>query len=61
MIITYLACGVIMMSASAIVINRVKNGSKSQFAYVLMIFTFLDGAQNFAGFFIELDTHVVLR
>ena len=42
-----------MMSASAYVIYKVYKGSKSQFAYVLMAFTFLDGAQNFAYFFIS--------
>jgi hypothetical protein len=45
---TLLASGVLMMSASAYVIYKVYKGSKSQFAYVLMAFTFLDGAQNFA-------------
>ncbi len=41
---TCLASGVFMMSASAFVIFKVYKGSKSQFAYVLMAFTFLDGA-----------------
>ncbi len=49
---TNLATGVFMMSASAYVIYKVYKGSKSQFAYVLMAFTFVDGAQNFASFFI---------
>ncbi len=45
---TFLASGVFMMSASVFVIYKIYKGSKSQFAYVLMAFTFLDGAQNFA-------------
>ncbi len=57
---TCLATGVLMMSASAYVIYKVYKGSKSQFAYVLMAFTFLDGAQNFAYFFISIDRHLVL-
>ena len=57
---TYLASGVFMMSASAYVIYKVYKGSKSQFAYVLMAFTFLDGAQNFASFFILAYRHPVL-
>ena len=55
-----LASGVFMMSASAYVIYKVYKGSKSQFAYVLMAFTFLDGAQNFAFFFIFVYRHPVL-
>jgi hypothetical protein len=50
---TYLASGIFMISASAYVIYKVYKGSKSQFAYVLMAFTFLDGAQNFAQFLIS--------
>ncbi len=57
---TYLLSGVFMMSASAYVICKVYKGSKSQFAYVLMAFTFLDGAQNFASFFILVYRHPVL-
>jgi hypothetical protein len=57
---TELASGVFMMSASAYVIYKVNKGSKSKFAYVLMAFTFLDGAQNFAYFFISLFRHPVL-
>ncbi len=49
-----------MMSASAYVIYKVYKGSKSQFAYVLMAFTFLDGAQNFVFFFIYINMHPVL-
>ncbi len=56
---TCLASGVFMMSASAYVIYQVYKGSKSQFAYVLMAFTFLDGAQNFAFFFISVYRHPV--
>ncbi len=41
-----------MMSASAYVIYKVYKGSKSKFAYILMAFTFLDGAQNFVTFFV---------
>jgi hypothetical protein len=48
-----------MMSASANVIYKVYKGSQSQFAYVLMAFTFLDGAQNFANFFIYVIGHPV--
>ena len=57
---TYLATGVFMMSASAYVIYKVYKGSKSQFANFLMAFTFLDGVQNFATFFISLYRHPVL-
>ena len=57
---TCLATGVFMMSASTYVIYKVYKGSKSQFAYVLMAFTFLDGAQNFATFFIEVYVHPIL-
>ncbi len=57
---TYLTTGVFMMSASAYVIYKVYKGSKSQFAYVLMAFTFLDGAQNFAFFFIYVYRHPLL-
>jgi hypothetical protein len=56
---TYLASGVFMMSVSAFVIYKVYKGSKSQFAYVLMAFTFLDGVQNFASFFLEVYRHPV--
>jgi hypothetical protein len=48
-----------MMCASAYVFYRIFKGSKSTFAYVLMAFTFLDGAQNFAFFFIALFRHPV--
>ncbi len=57
---TFLASGVFMMSASAYVIYKVFKGSKSQFAYVLMAFTFIDGAQNFVTFFISVYRHPVL-
>jgi hypothetical protein len=57
---TYLATGVFMMSASTYVIYKIYKGSKSQFAYVLMAFTFLDGALNFAFFFIYVYRHPVL-
>ncbi len=56
---THLSCGVIMMSASISVIYRVYKNSKSQFAYVLMAFTFIDGAQNFASFLIHLFNQTV--
>jgi hypothetical protein len=49
-----------MISASAYVIYKVYKGSKSQFAYVLMAFTFLDVAQNFAIFFIDVNRHPIL-
>ncbi len=52
---TSLASGVIMMSSSAYVSSKVYKGSKDQFAYILMAFTFLDGAQNFASFFISVN------
>ncbi len=55
----YLASGVLMMSVSAYVIYKINFGSKSQFAYVLMAFTFLDGAQNFAYFFISIYRHPI--
>ncbi len=54
-----LASGVLMMSASAYVNYKVYKGSKSQFAYALMAFTFLDGAQNFADFFISVYRHPI--
>ena len=57
---TYLATGVFMMSASAYVIYKVYKGSKSQFAYVLMAFTFLDGAQLFASFFVYVCKNPIL-
>ncbi len=57
---TELASGVLMMSASTYVIYKVYKGSKSQFAYVLMAFTFLDGAENFASFFISKYRHPIL-
>ncbi len=56
---TCLATGVFMMSASTYVIYKVYKGSKSQFAYVLMAFTFLDGAQNFATCFIYVYRHPI--
>ncbi len=57
---TCLASGVFMVSASAYVIYKVYKGSKSQFAYVIMAFTFLDGSQNFAFFFIYSYRHPIL-
>jgi hypothetical protein len=57
---TELASGVILMSASAYVIYKVYKGSKSQFSYVLMSFTFLDGAQYFAYFFISFFRNPIL-
>ena len=57
---TYLGSGVFVMSVSAYVNYKVYKGSKSQFAYVLMAFTFLDGAQNFASFFIYVYMHPIL-
>jgi hypothetical protein len=56
---TCLASGVFMMSASAFVIYKVYKGSKSQFAYVLMAFTLLDGVQYFAIFFICFYRHPI--
>ncbi len=49
---TYLVSGLIMMSESTYVIFKVYKGSKSHFVYALMAFTFIDGSQNFAFFFI---------
>ena len=57
---TFLASGVFMMSASAYVIYKVYKGSKSQFAYCLVAFTFLDGAQNFASLFIAVFRHPIV-
>jgi hypothetical protein len=48
-----------MMSASACVIYKIYKGSKSHFAYALMAFTFLDGAQNVAYFFTCLYVHPI--
>ncbi len=56
---TCLASGLIMMSTSAFVIYKVYKGSKSRFAYTFMAFSFLDGAQNFAFFFIYVFRHPV--
>lgn len=49
---TLLASGVLMLCASSYVIYRIYKGSKSNFAYVLMAFTFLDGVVCLATFFI---------
>ncbi len=57
---TYLGSGVFVMSVSACVNYKVYKGSKSQFAYFLMAFTFLDGAQNFATFVISVYRHPIL-
>ncbi len=50
---TFIASGVIMMCASTLVIHKVYKGSKSSFAYVLLAFTFFDGAQYLFMFFIS--------
>ncbi len=56
---TYLTSGVIMISVSPFVIYKVYRGSKSNFAYILMAFTLLSGAQNFSSFFISKFRHPV--
>ncbi len=56
---TWLASGMIMMSSSAFVIFKIYKGSKSQFALILMAFTFIDGVQNLTSFFIDLYRHPV--
>ncbi len=56
---TNLTSGLFLISASAYVIYKVYKGSKSQFAYVILTFTFLDGALNFAEFFISLNMHPI--
>ncbi len=48
---TCLLSAVIMISTSIYVIYKIHKGSKSTFAYLLMAFTLLDGAQNFTLFF----------
>jgi hypothetical protein len=40
------------MPAAVAVCYKVYKGSKSHFAYILMLFTFIDGAQYFGWFFI---------
>ncbi len=57
---TNLASGVILMSASSFVISKVCKGSQSKFAYVLMALTFIDGAIDFALFFILVYLHPVI-
>jgi hypothetical protein len=47
------------MIAGSYVIKKIWEGSKSAFAYTLMGFTILDGAQYFADFFILNFRHPV--
>jgi hypothetical protein len=54
-----LCAGVIMMFSATYVLKKIFKGSKSKFAYELMAFTFLDGAQFFAIFFIYSFTHPI--
>ncbi len=49
---TYLVVGVVLLPASSYCIYKIYQGSKSGFAYILMAFTMLDGAQYVANFFI---------
>lgn len=56
---TSLASGLIMMSCSLYLYYKIYTGSKSTFAFVLMGFTFLDGAQNFAIFFVTAFMHPI--
>ena len=57
---TNIAAGVILMIAAPYVLKKVWEGSKSTFAYALMAFTFLDGAQFFAFFFIQTFRHSII-
>jgi hypothetical protein len=56
---TLLVCGVVMMFASSYVIIKIYQTSKSTFAYLLMAFTFLNGASNFALFFVLVFRHPI--
>lgn len=50
---TRLICGVTMIIASLLTFRKIKNGSQSNFAYVLVAFTLLCGVQDTCRFFIE--------
>ncbi len=50
---TQLATGSILIPVASFVSYKIYKGSKSIFAYVLMFFTFLDGAQFLLIFFFE--------
>jgi hypothetical protein len=50
---TELGCGIFLVFASSYSILKIRQGSKSKFAYTLMSFTLLDAAQCFGDFFIN--------
>ncbi len=56
---TELAVGLIVMIASAYVIYKIYQGSKSVFAYTLMGFALLDGVVNFSDYFIFTFRHPI--
>jgi hypothetical protein len=49
---TFLVVGVILLPVGSYCVYKIYQGSKSGFAYTLMAFTLLDGAQFVAKFFI---------
>lgn len=49
---TNLGCGVALIAALLYTVQLIRQGSKSDFAYILLTFTFLDAAQELACFFI---------
>jgi hypothetical protein len=54
-----LVCGLVMMFASPYVIIKIYRPSKSTCAYVLMAFTFFNGATDFALFFVMVYRHPI--
>jgi hypothetical protein len=59
-IYTNIAAGVILLIAAPYVIRMIWKGSKSLFAYALMAFTLIDGAQFFAFFCIQTIRHPII-
>ncbi len=49
---TSLGSGLIMILTTSYSVKRICQGSKSQFAYILLTFTILYGTQDLANFFI---------
>jgi hypothetical protein len=56
---TDLGSGLVMILASYYTFRKIWLGSKSSFAYTLIGFTLLDGAQNLANFFTLAFPHPV--
>jgi hypothetical protein len=56
---TNLAAGIILIFTASYIINKIRKASKSPFAYTLAAFTFLDGAQFLAFFFIQTIRHPI--